>query len=264
MVLAHEVGWPMTAEAAIAAAVIATWTAFAVQWVLVQRRLKSVLPAGPSTWEPVKWLGIALPLLAISFSELVLQTADILIVSRFMPSADVAVYFAAAKTMSLVMFVHYAVGSAVANRFSMLNARGDREALVGFVRDAVRWTFWPSLAVAASLLALGLPLLWLFGPEFTAGYPLMAILAVGFLGRAAMGPSEFLLNMLGEQRTCALIACTAAATSVVLNLLLVPRAGLMGAAVASATAMMLGAMLNTIAARRRLGLEIAIWARAQK
>jgi hypothetical protein len=43
--------------------------------------------------------------------------------------------------MALIMFVHYAVGSAVANRFAALNARGDREALNAFVRDAVNWTF---------------------------------------------------------------------------------------------------------------------------
>lgn len=262
MVVAHEKGWPMTAETAAGAAVVATWAAAALQTVLVERRLRATLGAGPAIGEPRVWSAIALPLLALSFSELVLQTADVLIMSRFLAPAEVAVYFAAAKTMSLVMFVHYAVGSAVANRFSTLNARGDRVELVAFVGDAVRWTFWPSLAVAGCLLLFGLPLLWLFGPEFTAGYPLMGVLAVGYLGRAAMGPSEFLLGMLGEHRTCAANAAIAAATSIVLNLVLVPRLGTMGAAMATSTAMLTGAMLNTIAARRRLGLEIAIWARA--
>ena len=97
------------------------------------------------------------------------------------------------------MFVHYAVGSAVANRFAALGARGDKEGLRAFVRDAVHWTFWPSLAAAVTLLALGMPLLWLFGPKFVAGYPVMLILVVGFLFRSSMGPAEFLLKMLGEQ-----------------------------------------------------------------
>ena len=263
MVVAHETGWPMTAETAAGAAIIATWVAAAVQTVLVERRLRATLGSGTAAIEARTWTAIALPLLALSFSELVLQTADVLIMSRYLAPAEVAVYFAASKTMSLVMFVHYAVGSAVANRFSTLNTRGDRAELVAFVGDAVRWTFWPSLAVAGSLLLLGLPLLWLFGPEFTAGYPLMFVLAVGFLGRAAMGPSEFLLGMLGEHRTCAAIAATAAGSSIGLNFLLVPPLGSMGAAIATATAMLIGAMLNTFAARRRLGLEIAIWARGR-
>ena len=44
-------------------------------------------------------------------------------------------------------------------------------------------------------------------PQFTDGYHLMFILAVGLLARAAIGPIERLLNMLGEQRVCALRLC---------------------------------------------------------
>lgn len=262
MVVAHEAGWPTTAVTAAVAAVLATWVAFVIQRVLILRRLRAALGAGPSAWQPRAWLAIAFPLLANSFAELVLQNADVLVMSRYLPPAEVAVYFAAAKTMSLVMFVHYAVGSAVGNRFAALNARGDRAELVAFVADSVRWTFWPSLAVTGLLLALGLPLLWLFGPEFTAGYPIMAVLALGFLGRAAMGPSEFVLNMLGEQRTCAVTTAVAAGVAIVLCLLLVPRLGAIGAAIATSTALLTGAALNTIVARRRLGLEIAVWSRS--
>jgi O-antigen/teichoic acid export membrane protein len=205
------------------------------------------------------WLVTSLPLLAVSFSEVVLQTADVLVMTRYTSPGDVAVYFAAAKTMSLVMFIHYAVGSALAKQLSALNARSDTEALRATVRDAVRWTFWPSVLVAALLLALGWPLLWLFGPQFTAGYPIMAVLVLGFLGRAAMGPSELILGMLGLQRAGMATAATAAATTVVLYLVLVPLYGGIGAAVATATALVTGALLNAFVARRRLGLELAIW-----
>ena len=61
----------------------------------------------------------------------------------------------------------------------------------------MHWTFWPSLAAAVLLLALGMPLLWLFGPQFVEGYPVMLILVVGFLFRSSMGPAEFLLEHAG-------------------------------------------------------------------
>ena len=102
-------------------------------------------------------------------------------------------------------------------------ARGDKESLRAFVRDAVHWTFWPSLAAAIILLALGMPLLWLFGPKFVQGYPVMLILVVGFLFRSSMGPAEFLLNMLGQQRLCAAVLATTAVLNVALNFALVPR-----------------------------------------
>ena len=80
---------------------------------------------------------------------------------------------------------------------------GDREKLRRFCPQAIRWTFWPSLAATLMILGLGRPFLWLFGPQFVDGYHLMFILAVGLLARAAIGPVERLLNMVGEQRACA-------------------------------------------------------------
>lgn len=260
MVLAHEAGLPMNAATAAAAAILATWTAALVQTFLIGRRLKREVPAGPRTYDFRLWLATALPLLVIGGCEMLMQTTDVLVVSRYLGPTEVGIYFAAAKTMSLILFVHYAVGSALANRFAALNARGDKEQLAAFVRDAVHWTFWPSLAAAAAILVLGRPLLWLFGPQFVEGYPVMFVLVLGFLGRAAMGPSEFLLNMLGEQRRCAAVLASAAALNVALNFALVPVFGLVGAASATATALIAAALMNYAVARRRLGLDIAIWA----
>jgi O-antigen/teichoic acid export membrane protein len=198
--------------------------------------------------------------LVIGFCDIILQNVDVLAVSRYMTPTDVGIYYAAAKTMSLVMFVHYAVGSAVANRFSSLQARGDRAGLEAFVRDAVNWTFWPSLAAAVVILALGQPLLWLFGPQFAVGYPVMFVLVLGFLARAAMGPSDFLLNMLGQQRACALILTATAVLDIVLNFTLVPLFGLLGAASATALSLTFASIANYVVARRRLDLNVGIWA----
>ncbi len=259
MVAAHELGWPMSAVTAAAAAVAGTWAAAIIQTGLVGRRLRAEVEAGPSNGDIRGWLATSLPLLAITFSEILLQTTDVLVVSQIMGPGDVAIYFAAAKTMSLVMFIHYAVGSAMANRFAALNARGDREGLVAAIRQAVNWTFWPSLAGATFILLVGKPLLWLFGPQFADGYPVMLVLVLGFLGRAAAGPSELLLNMLGQQRATACVAVCVALLNIVLNVLLVPRLGLQGAAMATATSLAVGAALNVAVARMRLGLGIAIW-----
>ncbi len=259
MALAHAIGLPMKATTAAGAAVVATWVAALLQFTLIASNMAKTIPAGPREYAWPVWIKMSLPLFVICACELALQNVDVLIVSSFLTPKDVGIYFAAAKTMSLIMFVHYAVGSAVANRFSALNARGDREGLEGFVRDAVNWTFWPSLLAAMVILALGQPLLWLFGPEFTSGYPVMIILVVGFLFRSAIGPSEFLLNMLGQQTACATVLVTTAILNLVLNLLLVPWLGLVGAAMATSTSLLVTALLQYTVARRRLGLDIAIW-----
>jgi O-antigen/teichoic acid export membrane protein len=259
MVAAHLTGLPMEAKTAAGAAIVATWAAGILQAVLLDRRMGKVVSAGPRQYAFKTWLWAAAPLLVMAASELTLQSADVLVVSRYMTPTDVAIYFAAAKTMSLIMFVHYAVGSAVANRFAALGARGDKESLRAFVRDAVHWTFWPSLAAAIVLLVLGMPLLWLFGPQFVQGYPVMLILVVGFLFRSSMGPAEFLLNMLGQQRLCAAVLVTTAVLNIGLNFALVPALGLLGAATATSISLVVAALLNYLAVNRRLEIDVAVW-----
>ena len=139
-------------------------------------------------------------------------------------------------------------------------ARATRLACALAIRDAVRWTFLPSLAAAVAILALGKPLLWLFSPEFTSAWPVMSILVAGYLARASVGPAEFLLNMLGQQAVVAKVAVGAAMLNVALNLLLVPTHGMLGAAVANACALMVAAAAYAYVARRRLGFDIFVLA----
>ena len=156
MVVAHELGWEMTAVTAAGAAIVGTWMAAAIQAVLIGRRLRSELAPGVAERALLPWLGTSLPLLVITFSEILLQTTDVLVVSQYMGPGDVAIYFAAAKTMSLVMFIHYAVGSAMASRFSALNARGDRDGLVGQFIDELA-ALSPRCGLPSRLRDAGVP-----------------------------------------------------------------------------------------------------------
>src|SRR5438552_2168218 len=116
---------------------------------------------------------------------LLLAYTDILVLKQFRPPDEVAVYYAAAKTLALVSFIYFSVAAATAHRFSAYHVAGDRAGLSRFLTQTIRWTFWPSLAATALLLVFGQPILSLFGPQFTDGYPLMVILAVGPRARSS-------------------------------------------------------------------------------
>lgn len=259
MTAAHFLGLPTDARTAAGSAVVATWAAALVQMLLVERRFGREVPKAARQYNFARWFTVALPFMLMTVCDIALQNTDVLIVSAYLSPTEVGMYFAAAKTMSLIMFIHYAVGSAVANQFSALKARGDHASLEALVRDAVNWTFWPSLVGAVVILALGKPLLWLFSPQFTAAYPVMFVLAIGFLVRASMGPAEFVLNMLGEQSLCALVLAVSAVLDIALSFALVPVFGMIGAAIATSAALVTAALMNYVVARRRLELEISIW-----
>jgi O-antigen/teichoic acid export membrane protein len=258
MVNAHALGLPMTATTAIGAAILASWLTCVMQALAIRRKLSEVVPPGPRAREPKAWVATALPIFAISACELVLQNVDVLVLAHYLSADAVGVYFAALKTISLITFVGYAVGSAVSGRLSTQHVRGDRAGLTATVNDAVNWTFWPTLFGAAVLLALGKPLLSLFGPDFAAGYPAMAVLVVGLLVRAAVGPAEFMLRMLGAQIACAAVVGGSALLSLALNLALVPVWGIFGAAAATSTALIASAVAFAVVARWKLGLDMTI------
>jgi O-antigen/teichoic acid export membrane protein len=259
MAAAAALGLPLTAPTAVSAAILATWATGLLQLTALGPRLwVEMAGVRPETdWR--RWLGVGLPLMAITVAEIALQTTDVLILARVLPPETVAVYYAAAKTMSLVLYVHYAAGSAYAGRIAALGATGDTAGLKRAVAEAVRVTFWPSLAAAALILAIGQPLLALFGTDFAAGYPVMALLVAGFLARAAVGPADTILRMLGAHRLSAAISVGTALLNVALLLVLVPRHGMLGAAAATALALGLEAALNWLAARRALGLDVGFW-----
>ncbi len=89
----------------------------------------------------------------------------------------------------------------------------------------------------------------------------MFVLAVGLLARASVGPVERLLNMVGEQRICAVVYAMAFAFNLVLCLLLVKPFGPFGAAIATASALVLESILLFVVTKRRLGLHVFVWRR---
>ena len=87
----------------------------------------------------------------------------------------------------------------------------------------------------------------------------MLILSVGLLARAAVGPAERLLNMLNQQRICAVIYATAFAVNAGLCVALAPEYGGTGAAFATSTAIVLESALLFVVAKSRLGLHLFFW-----
>jgi len=65
--------------------------------------------------------------------------------------------------------------------------------------------------------------------------------------------------MLGKQRISAVVQVSMALSSIALNLLLVPLYGLIGAAIATSVVLSLGALANSVAVSRTLGIEVAVW-----
>jgi O-antigen/teichoic acid export membrane protein len=249
-------GFRLGATAAMAASAAAVWIAMIGQMIVLNRRLSTHVEPGPKSYDVRGWLAVSLPILLVESFYLLLSYTDVLVLQQFRSSEEVGIYFAVVKTLALVSFIHYAMSATTAHRFAEYNALGDKERLSAYVAHAINWTFWPSLAATIALLAFGKPLLWMFGPQFVDGYDIMFVAAIGLVVRAAIGPVERLLNMLGHQHICALAYALAFAMNVVLCVLLVPRFGGHGAAAATSLSLTFETVLLFWIVRHRLGLHV--------
>src|SRR6202012_1015172 len=257
---AFALGLHLGATVAMLASAAAVWIAVIGQMIVLNRRLGRHVEPGAKAYDFRGWLAISLPILMVEGFYLLLSYTDVLVLQQFRSSAEVGVYFAVVKTLALVSFIHYAMSATTAHRFAEYHALGDKARLSAYVAHAIKWTFWPSLAATVVLLALGTPLLWLFGPQFVVGYDILFVAAIGLVVRSAIGPVERLLNMLGHQHICALAYALAFAMNVALCVALVPRFGGYGAAAATSLALTFETVLLFWIVRRRLGLHgRAVW-----
>src|ERR1700730_12520240 len=253
---AFMLGFHLGATAAMTASAAAVWIAMIAQMIVLNRRLAGHIEPGVRQYDFRGWLAISLPILLVESFYLLLSYTDVLVLQQFRSSEEVGVYFAVVKTLALVSFIHYAMSATTAHRFAEYNALGDKARLSAYVAHAINWTFWPSLAATIVLLALGKPLLWLFGPQFVIGYDIMFVAAIGLVVRSAIGPVERLLNMLGHQHICAAAYAAAFVVNVVLCVVLVPRFGGHGAAAATSISLFFETVLLFWIVRRRLGLHV--------
>ena len=258
---AFALGLAADAVTTMLVTVIALWACMIGQFMIVRRRLSRAVEPGPEAYDVGNWLKTSTPISLVEGFIFLLTYTDVIVLTQFRPPNEVAVYYAAAKTMAMVAFIYFAVSQTVAHKFSEYYVAGDRKRLDDYVAHSIRLTFWPSLALILVILAMGVPVLRMFGRDFVSGYYLMFIIAVGLLARAAIGPAERLLNMLGERRSCAYVYAGAFLTNLCLCIGLIPLLGIAGAAVANAAALLVESAGLFLVAKFRLGFHCLIFGR---
>lgn len=242
---------PPDAAAAALALVLACWLTAVAQYLALRTRLQRSTPRAQPAYMFANWTRTSLPLFMIDGFTLFILNLDVLLLEYLrVPPDRIGIYFAALKTISLVAFVHFSISAVAMPRFAALHARGDLAGIRAFLTRMQSWCFWPSLLAAAFLLAVGRPLLWLFGPDFTAAYPVMFILTVGLLARAFAGPAQNLLAVSGHQDKAALILLATLLLNGGFGLALIPRYGIEGAAVAISAAFTFEAIVTLLLTRR--------------
>jgi O-antigen/teichoic acid export membrane protein len=205
------------------------------------------------------WLRVSLPLLLIIGFMLILYQTDILMIGAILGPADVALYNAASKTSNLTTFVYTAVEAIAAPTIAALYAAGDLRQLQKMVTTMAHLVFWPTMLVTFGLLAGSSYILGMFGSGFIAAQWSLGILAIGQLVNATSGPGGYILDLTGHQNISVRVRCCSAILNIGLNYLLIPQFGITGAAMATATAIILDNIAIYIVTVKLMGIQSSIF-----
>ncbi len=249
--------WQFTAATAMGLHAVAATLAFVVGATLLWRVRPMQLLSHPTPeYTPKRWLLSALPLAFVASMNLINQYTDTLILGLFYSAVEVGIYRVAVSTAALVAFGLQAINMMILPHFARLHAQGDIVKMQHLVTQSARIILLLALPVALILTVFGEPLLkWIFGEEYVGSYIPLAILALGQLMNAFMGSVGALLSMTGYERDAARGVAIAAVINVLLNLLLIPPLGMLGAALATASSIVVWNIMLWRAVRYRIGIN---------
>ncbi len=202
------------------------------------------------------WARTILPLSFLGGMMVVNSRMDILMLGWLAETRDVGVYRVAVAGATLVTFMLSAVNMVVGPQTASLWAQGRKAELQRMLTWGARVSLAAALPVAILFWVFGADILRIvFGEEFVGGHLALAILCVGQTVNAAAGSVGFILNMTGHERDTLVGVAAAAVLNIILNVLLIPSYGYVGAAIATASSVTTWNMILISCVWKRTGLN---------
>jgi len=195
------------------------------------------------------------PRAVTSVVQIALQRLDIVLLTVLAGPAEAAVYTAATRFLVVGQLVGAAISNATQPALAGLLAVGDRAAVRRVYQGATAWIVllaWPLYLLSAVFAE---EVLGLFGPGYAAGRPVVLLLAGVLLLATACGMVDMLLTMAGRTTATLVNSLAALGVMLVLDLLLIPEFGVLGAAAGWAAAIAVKNLLPLARLRAELDLH---------
>jgi O-antigen/teichoic acid export membrane protein len=223
----------------------------ALRRVLREHDVPSILT--PRRWQvPVREIiTFAAPLLTTTLVWMLMESSDAVLLGWFHDPAAVAEF----RVVLPLARMNGLVSSIFSVLFLPLAARAYERGDLAGVRDLYwRTALWmtvlsfPVLLVTACF-APGVTI-GLYGQAYASSAPILALLAIGYFFNTALGFNGLTVKVHGRLRYTVIVDIVAAVVNVAVNLVLIPRYGPIGAAVGTASTLVLHNVLKHTALAR--------------
>lgn len=210
-----------------------------------------VLPSSNSNTQNrtlmVEVVNYSVPFTITGLASFIYNSIDVFLILYILDSRAVGIYSVAYAFARLIAMFSTAFGYLSTPISSQLE---DNDNIIGAVntqRIIARWIIIATLSVAIPMVAFSSEFLGLiYRPAYRAGGSVLIILIIGFVVRNVLQVHKPILAALGKSKLLAANTATTAIANIILNIILIPRHGIEGAAVATSVSFLLLGLLPTI------------------
>lgn len=210
---------------------------------------------------PIKEIfGFSMPLLTSSFVFMARTQLIIVMIEYFHTTIDVASYRAVQPVADVNTTVMRTFALLFMPTLARMFARKDEQAIHDLYWQSAVWITVISFPVFLLTFSLAQPLtLLLFGERYAGSGWIMAVLALGYYFNAALGFNADTLRIYGRFRYTIIVDFVTTFICLALGLILIPRYGAMGAAIATCGTLVIYNILNHIGLKFATTINLFEW-----
>lgn len=201
-----------------------------------------------------KLLKTSIPLFFVASMNMAMNWTSIFILGVFCSKAEVGIFSVAFRTAMLTSFILVAVNSIAAPKFAALYDSGKIDDLRRTARNSSKLMVLLSCPVFLLFIIAPGWVMGIFGKEFVGGGNILAILSIGQFINVVTGSVGYLLMMCGHERLLRNNSIFVALLCVLLNMIMVPTMGAIGAAIATAICLSVLNIISAYLVKSRLGI----------
>ena len=177
------------------------------------------------------------PMMLTSSMMLMIGYAGSFMISHFLDVYYVGIYSACLSLSVGIIFIQNSINVYIAPIISKLYASNSQLQLKKVYYNSLKLSSFFAILIFLVLNLYSSFFLGLFGEKFSDAGDILFVVTLAFLINAFFGPVGYMLNMTGNQKVNMRITCAVLSINIILNVLFIPTFGLLGAALASLSAM---------------------------
>jgi O-antigen/teichoic acid export membrane protein len=179
-------------------------------------------------------LRYAFPLTATSTGNVIDRRMDTILIGFYLGPVSVAYYAITKQIVGFIKMPVDALGFTLAPTYKSQQAKGNSKTATRIYEEALSHGLLVYIPAAAGLALIAEPLIRLiFGQQYLGAVPVLRIMVIYALMLSISTLTSDALDYLGHARERAIIRTTSAFANVFLNIILIPRIGVEGAAIAT-------------------------------